>query len=242
MSSLSNFEEWERQYALRGESPAVPAATVVLLRDGEVGIETLLLRKSSKIAYGGMWVFPGGRIDDADRRGRSDAIEVARSAAVREAEEESGLRLSTTDLVHFAFWLPPVIVPRRFATWFFAARAGEERVVIDDGEITSHEWMHPADALRRNLEGEIELATPTWVTLHTVGRYPGVDEALHELSVRVPRRYETHVAKGPHGPVAMWSGDAGYESGDPSRPGPRHRLERTPDGNRFDESGYHDPG
>lgn len=219
----------------------MPAATVVLLRDGELGLEALLLRKRSTIAYGGMWVFPGGRVDEEDRRGRSDLIEVARCAAVREAAEESGLMISTTDLVHFAFWIPPAIVPRRFATWFFAARAGDQPVVIDDGEITSHEWMHPADALRRNDEGDIELATPTWVTLHTIGRYPDVDEALEELSTRAPRRYETHVAKGPHGPVAMWFGDAGYESSDPSKPGPRHRLEKTADGYRFDDSGYHDP-
>ena len=41
----------------------IPAATVVLLRDGADGIETLMLRKNSKIAFAGMWVFPGGRID-----------------------------------------------------------------------------------------------------------------------------------------------------------------------------------
>jgi 8-oxo-dGTP pyrophosphatase MutT (NUDIX family) len=44
------------------------AATVVLLRDGDDGLETLMLRKNSRLAFGGMWVFPGGRIDDGDRR------------------------------------------------------------------------------------------------------------------------------------------------------------------------------
>ena len=39
------------------------AATVVLLRDGAGGLETLLLRRNSRIAFGGMWVFPGGRVD-----------------------------------------------------------------------------------------------------------------------------------------------------------------------------------
>ena len=47
-------------------TPPVLAATVILLRDAGDGLETLMLRRNSKIVFGGMWVFPGGRIDDAD--------------------------------------------------------------------------------------------------------------------------------------------------------------------------------
>jgi 8-oxo-dGTP pyrophosphatase MutT (NUDIX family) len=47
--------------------PAIPAATVVLLRDAAGGLETLMLRRNSKLAFaGGAWVFPGGRIDPED--------------------------------------------------------------------------------------------------------------------------------------------------------------------------------
>ena len=45
------------------ETPAIPAATVVVLRAGEHGVETLMLHRTSKVHFGGMWVFPGGRID-----------------------------------------------------------------------------------------------------------------------------------------------------------------------------------
>jgi len=45
------------------EVPLVAAATVLLLRDAEAGLEVLTLRRNSKIAFGGMWVFPGGRVD-----------------------------------------------------------------------------------------------------------------------------------------------------------------------------------
>lgn len=242
MTSLTHFDEWERRFQERGETPAVPAATVILLRNHEGGgIETLMLHKRSKIAFGGMWVFPGGRIDEQDRQGSADLLDVARAAAVREAAEESGLAVAAAELVHFSFWMPPPIAPRRFATWFFAARAGHEQVVIDDGEIIHHEWMRPADALRRNDEGDIELAVPTCVTLHTIDPYSDVEAALEGLRSRTPRRYETHVGRGPYGPVAMWAGDAGYESHNPTVPGPRHRLERTEGGYVFDESGYSDP-
>ena len=38
-------------------------------------------------------------------------------------------------MVPFAHWTPPPIQPKRFLTWFFAAKAGEGEVAIDDGEI-----------------------------------------------------------------------------------------------------------
>jgi hypothetical protein len=50
------------------------------------------------------------------------------------------------------------------------------------------------------------------------------------------------MAEGDQGLVAMWAGDAGYETGDPTAPGPRHRLEMTSTGYRFDEAGYRKPG
>jgi 8-oxo-dGTP pyrophosphatase MutT (NUDIX family) len=44
------------------------AATVLLLRDGADGIEVLLQRRGAALRFmGGMWVFPGGRHEDADR-------------------------------------------------------------------------------------------------------------------------------------------------------------------------------
>ena len=68
----------------------IPAATVILLRDGADGVETLVLLRNSKLAFaGGMWVFPGGRVDPGDRvpGETTDPVEgvirAARNAAVR---------------------------------------------------------------------------------------------------------------------------------------------------------------
>ena len=235
------FEEWREQFERDGEAPAIPAATVVVLRDGPEGVESLMLRKNSRIAFGGMWVFPGGRIDDDDYDSSGDMITAARNAAAREAREEAAISLDAASLVHFSYWMPPPIAPKRFATWFFAAEAPAEEVRIDDGEITHHEWMTPAGAMQRRDAGEIELIAPTWVTLHTLGGYSTVAGALDGLGRRRPRRYEPRLGTGEHGPVSMWYGDAGYATGDASVPGPRHRLEMTPDGYLFDESGYTDP-
>ena len=51
-----------------------PAATVVLLRDGRDGPEAYLQRRPAGMGFaGGLWVFPGGRVDEADRDPAVDA-------------------------------------------------------------------------------------------------------------------------------------------------------------------------
>ena len=53
--------------AKRQKPEPVDAATVILVRDGAEGLETLMLRRNSKLEFvGGMWVFPGGRLDPED--------------------------------------------------------------------------------------------------------------------------------------------------------------------------------
>src|SRR6185312_14526475 len=62
-----------------------PAATVVLLRPGADGLEVLLTRRPSTMAFAaGMMVFPGGRVDAAD----SDPGLAARSALTPAAAAE----------------------------------------------------------------------------------------------------------------------------------------------------------
>ena len=109
------------------EPPIIPAATVVVLRDhADGGVEALMVRRNTKLEFaGGMWVFPGGRVDEGDRAGLAvdDAEGAARRAAVREAAEEAGVELDADALVWFSHWTPPPIAPKRFGTYFFATAA-----------------------------------------------------------------------------------------------------------------------
>ncbi len=78
--------------------PTVPAATLVLFRDGPDGPEHLFMQRAETMAFaGGAIVFPGGRVDPGDYalaahfpdRDPDDAA--ARIAAIRETIEEAGL-------------------------------------------------------------------------------------------------------------------------------------------------------
>lgn len=219
----------------------VAAATVVLLRDAPGGLETLMMRRSSKLSFvGGMWVFPGGRVDDDDYPdGQPDDIFAAsRVAAVREAAEEADLAIAIDDLVPYSHWVPPTTINKRFATWFFLAPAPAGSVTVDGGEIKEHAWWRPAETLARHAAGEIEMVPPTFITLMELDEHKTVDHALAAARDRaddIPH-YETHIALDGKVPVSLWHGDAGYDTHDASAPGPRHRLTLKEGGWRFERT------
>lgn len=94
--------------------PAVPAATVMLARDTEAGIEVFVLRRTARAVFApDMYVFPGGKVDPADSaadldvyvEGLTDAAASAALgidrgglaywvAAVRECFEEASVLLA----------------------------------------------------------------------------------------------------------------------------------------------------
>jgi 8-oxo-dGTP pyrophosphatase MutT (NUDIX family) len=197
-----------------------PAATVILTRESglvDCGFEVLMLQRSTVGAFAGMWVFPGGRIDDADAG--EDDLSKARSAAVREAAEEVSAAIEHSSLSVWSHWTPPLNAPARFTTWFFVAPWAGKQVVVDNYEIVDHRWMAPDHALTSG----IPMAPPTIVTLHELLEAGGHD-AIHRGRVEPPA-YVTRPAVAADGSsIFLWSGDAGYETGNPDLPGPRNRL------------------
>jgi 8-oxo-dGTP pyrophosphatase MutT (NUDIX family) len=206
---------------------SMPAATVVVARPGDAGFEVLMLRRNSKHAFGGMWVFPGGKVDphDADPVAPDDEARAARRAAVREAREEAGIDLDVESLAPISHWTPPPQAPRRFTTWFFVTEAPIDcTVTIDGDEINDHTWSRPAHALQRARAGEIEMAAPTWMTLSGLAQFTEFAEYVADARQRPELVFATHLAHAETGPVAIWEGDAGYDDADLECPGPRHRL------------------
>jgi 8-oxo-dGTP pyrophosphatase MutT (NUDIX family) len=203
--------------------PAIPAATVILLRDDPEGMRVLMLKRTGGGAFGGFWVFPGGRVD------ATDADELA--AAVREAKEESDLDLDPAGFVRFSHWTPPAAEMRRFSTWFFVAEAPHEdhqTVVVDQGEIVNHDWLLITEALAQRDRGEIELAPPTFVTLAVLAQSATVADALAAARAKEPTIYEVHLEKLEKRAFTVFNGDVGYNDAALLEvDGPRHRLELT---------------
>jgi 8-oxo-dGTP pyrophosphatase MutT (NUDIX family) len=211
------------------ERPEIrPASTVVLLRDGEHGVETLLLKRNKALVFaGGFWVFPGGSLDPEDLAAASgDEEQASRIAATREAQEECGQSPHPEDMVLLSHWTTPQIQPRRFSTWIYAAPLrDDDEVVIDGGEIHDHIWIAANDALERHRAGDMDMLPPTFITLMTVARYLTVDDLIAaELEKPVPYVLPVTFPVEGGGFVALYQGDAGYDAIDPELPGARHRA------------------
>jgi len=170
------------------ELEPVPAATVILVRESEQfsGAEVLLLLRNSKLVFnGGRWVFPGGRIDDADFAASPDQLEfqAARRAAVRETREESGIAISEKDLIHTAHWTTPPDHPRRFCTWFFICPILEAvEVVVDNSEILDFQWLSPSAAVAAAEAGTLPLPGPTIASLKDLVQHQGLDQIMAAAS------------------------------------------------------------
>jgi glyoxylase-like metal-dependent hydrolase (beta-lactamase superfamily II)/8-oxo-dGTP pyrophosphatase MutT (NUDIX family) len=204
-----------------------PAATVVVARPGEDGVEILMVRRGRENRFGpGFLVFPGGVVEPGDRElalrlfGREE--EEARACAVRELYEETGLLLTadgfrergapraaldgvefsppaSATLVEIARWIAPEDLPVRFDAVFFAVPAPRGIDPSPDGvEADRAWWARPADVLARREDDP--LMWPTLATLEALATCRTVHEVL---SLRIPQgpRPESVPPPPPPGPA-----------------------------------------
>ncbi|MRG61210.1 NUDIX domain-containing protein [Agromyces sp. CFH 90414] len=188
------------------------AATVVLLRDGELGVEVLLAeRPRDGGSFAGAWVFPGGVVEPGDLDGDEPSSEaVARRTAARETEEEVGLVVEPDALVPFSRWTPPAGSPKHLVTTFFAARAPGGELRPAAAEVAEVEWLRPSDALDRHAAGALTLWPPTFVTLHGLQHAASVDEALDELRGGEVRPYVSRFTSHER-TTLLWQEDAAFD-------------------------------
>jgi 8-oxo-dGTP pyrophosphatase MutT (NUDIX family) len=158
-----------------------PAASIVLLRRGgkhsQRALEVLLLRRSEEASFmPGVWVFPGGSVDEADG---SDEPGL-RACALRELAEEAGIELEAgEELVPFTRWITPEVISTRFDAWFFLALAPAHTPPRPDGiETTEARWFRPAEALEAQRTGELLLSFPTQTQLGWLAEFRTSDEAI----------------------------------------------------------------
>jgi 8-oxo-dGTP pyrophosphatase MutT (NUDIX family) len=182
------------------------AGTVVLLRPGATaddradGIEVLLLRRPGRGSFADAWVFPGGKVEESDRRAGDDEVDRARRAGIRETEEEVGLTVE--DVVVLSRWQPPVEAPVRIRTWFFLAAAPPGDLRLSADEVVDARWVSPAQALAHHATGEWTLFPPTWMTLNQLSATESVDQAL--AGAGAARHFSTRVLAEGDGAVFAW--------------------------------------
>jgi len=216
-----------------------PAASVVLLRDGDAGPEILYVLRNPTLDFmGGYWVFPGGRIDKVDHMlsGSPDEDSEARRAAVRETHEETGLKLDPTHLHRISHWTTPVSSPIRFATWFFAAPLNTGKIHVDGVEILNYRWLRPEDALRAHRAHKLLFANPTFALTTRLAGHDSVRDTLVAIDNWPLEQLLGRIHHVDGGRVALYTGDCGYETGRVECKGPHHRIWMLDTGWRYERA------
>jgi 8-oxo-dGTP pyrophosphatase MutT (NUDIX family) len=215
--------------------PALPASSVVLIRDGEPGLEVYVhVRRTTMAFAGGMLAFPGGRVDSADaatavddawwwaQRLGTDDVDSARayvSAAVRETEEETGVRLRTRDLHPWAHWITPRFEPRRYDTWFFLAAQPSEQSAHDvSGEASAVAWATPSGLIGESALPGPTMLPPTRSILEELALFTTVQDCLAAGRDRVVDTVLPGWVDDGEVVRALLPGDDEYPGDDPGEP------------------------
>ena len=180
------------------------ASTVIPLRDGETGLELLLVQRNPASRFmGGAWVFPGGAVHEGETEAET---------AVREAEEEASLMLDADTLVPFSRWITPRQVKVRFDTHFFVAPTpADAEPVCDGGECVDLRWIAPAAALEAGKADELMLVFPTIKHLEQLTEFGSVEELLEHARARQVQPVEPRVLVDGGVAQVLLPGEPGYD-------------------------------
>lgn len=245
----------------------VPAATILLVRDGDDGLEVFMVERHHQIDFAtGALVFPGGKVDDADYaagirarcEGAADLDDDAlalRVGGIREAFEECGVLLAhdaggtglvsgdrleslvhyrdklvknelgmldmleaenlvlvLDNLVHFAHWITPPMVPKRFDTHFFIIEAPADHIAVHDGhESVDSVWIKPSKVIEEADAGRRTVIFPTRMNVMKLARSVSVVDAVTIAKSSKVVTVLPEMGKGDQGPFLKIPEEAGYD-------------------------------
>jgi 8-oxo-dGTP pyrophosphatase MutT (NUDIX family) len=101
------------------------------------------------------------------------------AASMVEFVQKERLRLACDRLVHFAHWVTPDMMPKRFDTHFFLAEAPADHLAVHDGhESVDSVWIRPADVLEQAAAGKRTVIFPTLRNVEKLANCTTVAAAL----------------------------------------------------------------
>jgi 8-oxo-dGTP pyrophosphatase MutT (NUDIX family) len=188
-------------------TPARPAASAILLREGAEGPEVLLVQRNPRARFmGGAWVFPGGAVHPED--------DGPAASARRELAEEAGIELGANEeLVPFSRWITPLEVKVRFDTFFFLAAAPPgAHGRPDEAETVALRWLRPVEALEAGRRGALTLVFPTIKHLEQIVELESVEAGLARAREQTVEPVLPRVVGEGREIRVLLPGDEGYEA------------------------------
>lgn len=162
-------------------APAMPAATVTIVRDAGDGIEVLMMRRNLRSGFvPGMYVFPGGGLDDADLLFKNNGL----CGCLDDASASGTLGVAADGL---AYWAAAIREAFEESGLLLARNSAGSLVTLTDAQVAAR-----FDAHRRQLNaGELDFAA----LIAAEGLQLAADQLVyfaHWITpVTAPRRYDT---------------------------------------------------
>jgi len=142
--------------------------------------------------------------------------------SIAEFLETEKLTLACDRLTHFAHWVTPDMMPKRFDTHFFLAVAPADHLAIHDGhESVDSVWIRPADALAEAAAGTKTVIFPTLRNIEKLDQYSSCNEAIQASAGTAPVRVLPWIEARDDGSYLCIPPEAGYavsEEKMPARP------------------------
>jgi len=161
--------------------PVRDAATVMLVRDTDAGVEVFMLRRSQRLVFTpGAYVFPGGALDDVDREAAVARVCVGR-------DDVAASRLLGVTSGGLAYWV--AAVRECFEEAGVLLACGADGVPLDlDDPLTSARFRRHRDLLNGGRRTVVDICDAEQVRLDL----GAIRYFAHWLTpVRAPRRYNT---------------------------------------------------
>lgn len=122
-----------------------------------------------------------------------------------------GAKLDLDSLTVFARWITPKMMPKRFDTWFYIAKAPADQLAACDGhETVDATWIEPTEALRKAETGERKIIFPTRMNVQLLAEAKSADDAIAQARSRTLVTVEPQLEDRPEGKVLTLPPNAGY--------------------------------
>lgn len=164
---------------------------VRILSDGAEGLDDMTLAanvaaiRESFEECGVLYARPNGSEDlvdgaRAEALGEKYRVDLeADRIGMADIAEGEGLRIAVDRMVHFAHWITPPHMPKRFDTHFFIAEAPMDHVLAHDGhENVDSVWITPLQACNEADDGSRTVIFPTRLNIEKVGQSGTVAAAI----------------------------------------------------------------
>lgn len=154
----------------------------------------------------------GPRLEDIARQYR-DPLQ-AGDCTMLDLVRSEELELAFDLLVHFAHWITPDFMPKRFDTHFFLVPAPPDQLAVHDGsESVDSLWTTIPRALELEKTGQRTIIFPTLENMKKLGRSDSVAAALENARRDTVVTVQPRVSKEPDGTLMMvLPEEAGYDT------------------------------